>query len=175
MKLDLGCGQAPREGFEGVDLWEGAQHQHDLLQPWPWPDNSIEELSSSHFIEHIPTHWSQQGKDLLCWFFDEAWRVIKPGGVFLLQWPALQSVRAFQDPTHRRYIPLETLNYLNAEWRQAVGISHYNIACNWGIVRSGHTLDGGYVVGTKDTLGNEYFQNHWNIAVDCYAELKAIK
>lgn len=48
LRLDLACGQNPREGFEGVDLWAGATHRVNLLRfPWPWQDGEADEL-------HIP-------------------------------------------------------------------------------------------------------------------------
>ena len=46
LKLDLACGQNPKEGFEGVDLYgDKAAHKVDLLKfPWPWADASVDEL-----------------------------------------------------------------------------------------------------------------------------------
>ena len=58
-------------------------------------------------------------------------RIAKPGAVFTVQWPALQSVRAFQDPTHRRFIPAEMTTYLSIEGRKAMGVEHYGATCNW--------------------------------------------
>ncbi len=77
MKLDLGCGRAPAEGYVGVDLpiqtatsrtieiLENLRSQRidergiirfDLASgvPWPFEDGSIEGLYSSHVIEHLP-------------------------------------------------------------------------------------------------------------------------
>lgn len=56
VRLDLGCGQHPRDGFEGVDLYSTqAKHKIDLFKfPFPWVDNSVDELHSSHFLEHLP-------------------------------------------------------------------------------------------------------------------------
>ncbi len=56
LKLDLGSGSRPREGFVGVDI---AALENvvafDLTSgdKWPWKDGEVEELTSSHFIEHI--------------------------------------------------------------------------------------------------------------------------
>jgi predicted SAM-dependent methyltransferase len=57
LKLDLGCGQNPREGFDGVDLYgDKAKHKVDLFKfPWPFADNSVDEIHCSHFMEHIPS------------------------------------------------------------------------------------------------------------------------
>lgn len=54
-KLDLACGQTVPAGFEGVDIWPGAQHVVDLQKyPWPFEDASVLEIRCNHYIEHIP-------------------------------------------------------------------------------------------------------------------------
>jgi len=128
-------------------------------EPWPFDDDSVDELRSSHLIEHIPSMdacewvrgreklidpghaWERRHetfKDLLFHFFDEAFRVIKPGGKFEVRWPALINERtgemnltAFQDPTHRRFIPLKTFHYFSRSGREALGVAQYNVTCNW--------------------------------------------
>lgn len=133
IKLDLGCGQNPKEGFQGIDSSKHskAEYTFDLCwDAWPFEDDSVDELYCSHFIEHIPANFCGE-KDLLFQFFDEAYRVAKPGCKFYLQWPYFQSARAFQDPTHRRFIPIETMFYLQREWRINNGLDHYNVNCNW--------------------------------------------
>ena len=150
MRLDLGAGGRPREGFLGVDVVQVTPEtcRFDLIcgSQWPWPDSSVDELASSHFIEHIPADYVEVMKrvpnggsfnilraqqDRLLFFFDQAFRVIKPGGLFHLTWPALKSTDAFRDPTHRRFIPLEMLHYLSTSGRAAMGLEHYEATCNW--------------------------------------------
>lgn len=138
LKLDLGSGPRPAEGFKGVDIVSGVtDFCVDLCSGnrWLWADNSVDELRSSHFIEHIDAGYirTPEGKrlDALLWFFDEAFRVAKNGAVFTVQWPALQNVRAFQDPTHRRFIPAEMTTYLSRDGRKAMGVEHYGAHCNW--------------------------------------------
>ena len=189
LKLDLGAGQSPRDGFEGVDLWPKAQHVVDLLKfPWPWADNSVEELHCSHFIEHIPAREVSYGdmhhivpadgqefigQDMLFAFFDEAWRILKPDGWLTVIAPALQSVRAFQDPTHRRFIPAETYFYLADEWRKLNKLDHYRVRCN-------------FVCDVNPTIPQELSLLHpeaqarrvresWNCTWDFVAKLKALK
>ncbi len=148
-KLDLGSGSRPREGFQGVDIANlPGVVQFDLTsgQRWPWPDGTVDELCSSHFIEHIATDYvdayksRENGnvykvqKDRLLFFFDEAFRVIKPGGLFHLAWPALKSDDAFRDPTHRRFIPYAFTHYLSRAGRSAMALEHYEVDCNWLVV-----------------------------------------
>lgn len=154
LRLDLGSGSRPREGYVGVDI---AALENvvafDLTSgnKWPWKDGEIEELSSSHFIEHIAADYVEVMRsgtpyrkhdemnimvervlqDRLFFFFDEAFRVIKPGGLFHVTWPSLKSSDAFRDPTHRRFIPLEFTHYLSKAGRDAMGLQHYVVSCNW--------------------------------------------
>lgn len=57
MKLDLGSGKKPMDGFFGVDKVMGITDFNVHLwadgAPWPFADDSVDELWSSHFIEHI--------------------------------------------------------------------------------------------------------------------------
>lgn len=139
LRLDLGCGESPAEGYEGVDLHApNAKHKVDLFKfPWPWADGSVEALHSSHFLEHIPardveerdilckTRFVLVGMDMLCAFMVEAWRVLKVGGEFKIVVPSGRSTRAFQDPTHRRFFHAENFYYFNRAWRDANKLGHY--------------------------------------------------
>lgn len=189
MKLDLGSGPNPAAGHVGVDRPEGDDPpltttlaalpcqpridargivRFDLAcgLPWPFEDESIEGLHSSHLIEHLPCadvlaydRWPDAPvdaappdalpdghrylrrvgpRDALLRFMDEAWRVTKPGGQFLLRWPALVDqdtgeiqIAPFQDPTHRRFIPLEQVPYWSVEGRKALGVEQYPASCDW--------------------------------------------
>lgn len=55
MKVEIGGGDRPRgEGFVNVDLVHSADVLHDLNEvPWPFDDEEVEELYSSHCIEHV--------------------------------------------------------------------------------------------------------------------------
>lgn len=184
LKLDLACGQTPLDGFEGVDLWcKTAKHQVDLQRyPWPWADNSVDEVFCSHYCEHIPMEYvdergdvttSALGKDALFKFFDELWRVLKPDAWATIIVPCARSNRGFQDPTHRRFFVAETFMYLFAEMRRANKLDHYNVSCNFaGDVQS-------IVPQEMNALSPEAqqrrFNGEWNVIVDWHAKLKAIK
>jgi SAM-dependent methyltransferase len=61
LRLDLGCGNAKREGFVGLDSMPGPAVDHVLdltVDPLPFPDDSVDEVFSAHFLEHIesPNH-----------------------------------------------------------------------------------------------------------------------
>lgn len=54
LKLDLGCGKSRKNGFIGIDIQDNGQEiVWDITKGIPLPDNSVSEIFSSHFIEHI--------------------------------------------------------------------------------------------------------------------------
>jgi SAM-dependent methyltransferase len=61
IRIDLGCGSAKKEGFIGLDMLASpcTDHVLDLTQDkFPFADNSVSHVFSSHFLEHIeiPDH-----------------------------------------------------------------------------------------------------------------------
>jgi hypothetical protein len=143
VRLDLECGQSPRERFQGVDQFAQAEHRVNLLRfPWPWETGSVDEIHCSHFVEQIPTTYfgpvgkysdvprSAKDKDIFFAFFDECWRILRPGGLMSVILPTFSSNRVFQDPAHRRCVPVETLLFLGREWRELDRFGHYRVACD---------------------------------------------
>jgi hypothetical protein len=118
-KLDLGCGPNKREGFIGVDRREfpGVDRIVDLTTtPWPWPDNSVEEVYCSHFLEHLDhnAHNPQRVR-----FMNELYRVMKVGGKATIITPHWCSNRAYGDFTHADKPVSEMFYYyLSKEWRK---------------------------------------------------------
>lgn len=202
LKLDLACGQSPKEGFEGVDLWEGAKRRMDLLKfPWAIDDNSVDELNCSHFIEHIPAReidyrdlapckvpgeegvvtgisykhpWqSRVGQDMLFAFFDECYRILKPEGLLTITCPSVRNERAFWDPTHRRFIAMVTFCYFSKEWRKMNKLDHYRISCDF-VGNIGYTMTDDYVGRGSDVVQRAQRES-WNFIVDYMVPLRAKK
>lgn len=118
MRLDLGSGPTPHDGFTGVDKYDAGPDGilADLtVFPWPFDDESVDEVHCSHYIEHAP-------RELWCAFVDELYRVLKPGARATIIHPNLKSSRAFQDPWHVDFIPAERWAYADREWRQSQGL-----------------------------------------------------
>jgi len=193
VKLDLACGQSCREGFEGVDLWADVTHRVNLLKfPWPWADSSVDELHCSHFVEHIPMVYvspggdyrhvpgSSEDRDLFFAFFDECWRILKPGGLMTVIVPALRSNRAFQDPTHRRFLPSEAFLYLNREWRAFNRLDHYRTNCDFvaAVGTGGPQVDGNVPMeeGLRAPEAQAArFNTLWNTVLDWCVRMRAAK
>lgn len=190
LKLDLACGQSPREGFVGADLnAPDVRFRVDLTKyPWPWADDSADELHCSHYVEHIPAREVEErdlsrvgqewrdlflGQDHLFAFFDECYRVLKPGGSMQVIVPALQSVRAFQDPTHRRFIPAETFYYLAKEWRAMNKLDHYRVKCDFGFGVV-HTMDSSMNAYHPEAAARKLKEN-WNVIYDWVVTMKSKK
>jgi len=182
LKLDLGSGQSPREGYEGVDLHApNAKHRVHLWngESWPWADSTVDALHASHVIEHIDALYLNilddkgvhvRQVDALMFFFSEAWRVAKPGAKFTLIWPALQNVRAFQDPTHRRFIPMQLMGYLDKNCREMNKIDHYLGGCDWVMESCAPTTTPDNALKHKDVQLAKFVED-WGFSEDFHATL----
>jgi SAM-dependent methyltransferase len=83
MRLELGGGSRAKDGFVNMDLIETADIQHDLDSlPWPIRDDAVEELYSSHCIEHL-----RDPNAVLV----EIARICRPGAKVVLRVPATTS------------------------------------------------------------------------------------
>ena len=90
LKVDLGGGLFPREGYLTIDI-EGSEIIHDLNEGIPLEDNSVGVLNASHLIEHL--------RDPLK-TMREIHRVLAHGGWAFIEVPSTDGRGAWQDPTH---------------------------------------------------------------------------
>ncbi len=113
IKLDLGCGKNKVSGFTGVDSikFDNVDEVVDLTKPWPWKDDSISEVYSSHFIEHLTMEERVH-------FFNELYRVLKFGSGARIITPHWSHACAYGDPSHKSPPVSEWFYlYLNKAWR----------------------------------------------------------
>lgn len=91
--VNIGCGNQPLSSdWIGLDIVPSATIVHDLLSRWPFPDNSVERIYSSHTLEHFS--FCEQS-----FILEESLRVLKPGGEFSVCVPnAEHYIRAFVSP-----------------------------------------------------------------------------
>ena len=101
VKINLGAGDTAlytktTAGFINVDMKDlpGIDVVWNLEEfPWPFPDGCADILMASQLVEHIaPQKFIN--------FMDEAWRVLKVGGQFMIATPYAGSSAYWQDPTH---------------------------------------------------------------------------
>ncbi len=96
LKLHLGCGQFPKEGWVNIDLNDKADITLDLRESLPFRDSSCEIVYSEHFLEHID--YPENVIALL----KECYRALEPGGIFSAgvpdtEWPLLEYAGVKQD------------------------------------------------------------------------------
>src|ERR1700674_2630743 len=54
IKLNLGCGDRQLPGYVHVDKFGKPDVLRDLeIFPWPWRNDSVEEVVMSHVLEHL--------------------------------------------------------------------------------------------------------------------------
>lgn len=99
VKIDLGCGASKQHGWVGVDVrpLPGVDIVQDL-EEFPWkdiPDEAASLVMASHVVEHI-----NPARGTFIRFMDEVWRILKPGGQFMISLPYAGSPGYWQDPTH---------------------------------------------------------------------------
>lgn len=111
IKLDLGCGGNKNPGFVGMDYrkMDGVDIVHDLEKfPYPLPNESVSMVVSSHVLEHINPHGYTFVK-----LMNEVWRIMKPGGEFIIAVPYAGSPGFWQDPSHCNGISEVTWDYFD--------------------------------------------------------------
>lgn len=83
MKLNLGCGDDIRPGYTNVDFrkTDASVLEADLsVFPWPFADNSADEIMMLDFLEHFPYGKTHQ-------ILMECHRVLRPGASLVVQVP----------------------------------------------------------------------------------------
>jgi predicted SAM-dependent methyltransferase len=82
MKLDMGGGDYPREGFINVDPYTENADIHADMGDLPLDDNTVDEIWSCHALEHV-------SKFQVVPILQEWKRIIKPGGLITIEVPSL--------------------------------------------------------------------------------------
>lgn len=169
LRLDLGCGQSKRDGFRGVDIARapGVDVVHDLLSyPWPFEDESVDEIYCSHFLEHVPG--PKRGR-----FMDEVYRILKFESFATFVTPYWTSERAIQDYTHA-WPPVGSASYYYfcKAWREANKLTHgaYAIRCDFDVEFPGQALDNMWAQRHPEALmfGAKHYNN---VVLDLIARL----
>jgi SAM-dependent methyltransferase len=109
IRLNLGVGRRPRDGYYGLDWIEmsGVDVVADLNEPFTeLPDNSVEAIYTHHTLEHVVN---------LLPLLKEVHRVVVPGGRVEVVVPHFSNPYGYSDPTHVRFFGLYSFYYFADE------------------------------------------------------------
>lgn len=131
LRLNLGCSDAHLKGWLNVDRVQPADKIADLSKHWPWAECSADEIKAWDIFEHMESK---------LFVMNEAYRVLKPGGLLDLFVPTTDGRGAFQDPTHRSFWTPNDLFYFCeefAEWQRFH--KSYGITARFHVIESNHS------------------------------------
>jgi SAM-dependent methyltransferase len=105
-RINLGSGGRPLDGYVNLDVSPAAPRVdvvHDLERiPWPFGDDSADEIVMSHCLEHITDH-NQAMREIH--------RILKPGCRAVISVPHFTWQLAYADPTHKHFFAYPTFFY----------------------------------------------------------------
>jgi predicted SAM-dependent methyltransferase len=130
--LNLGAGNRIVEGAVNHDLWKhrpevNIVHNLNLL-PWPWPDDSFDEIQAVSIFEHLGITLVQS--------MDECWRILKPEGQLIVKYPLWDTPTVHDDPTHRWYWSERVLEIFDPETKYGQDHPYYTLK-KWEILDKG--------------------------------------
>lgn len=112
VRLNLGCGARLMDGFINVDLagnWSNRIPDvvADVTTTLPFDDSYADEVHSYHVLEHI-YRW------LVPDVLKEWTRVLKPGGLLVLEMPCMDKILTYAFECHKASQPLHPQMFYHA-------------------------------------------------------------
>ena len=104
-KLNIGCGEDIKNGYVNLDFVKqpGVDVVHNTNKfPWPFKDNTFDEVYASHVLEHI---------DDLIKTMQEIHRICRKGAKIIIRGPHFSCGVSYRDPTHKRMFSYFTFEY----------------------------------------------------------------
>jgi hypothetical protein len=118
MRLNLGCGGRQFPDWVNVDKFPTCSPDQvvDLERfPWPWPDDSVDEVRMYHVLEHLGAQ-----TEVYLGLIKELYRVCRDGARIDILVPHPRHDDFLGDPTHVRPVTQESMTLLsqaaNREW-----------------------------------------------------------
>ena len=155
MKLNLGCGSKILDGYINVDKFDYYKPDivHDLETfPYPFENNSIDEILVSHVLEHIG-----QSPEIFLKIIKEFYRICHHESLVKIFVPHPRHDNFLSDPTHVRPITVLGLQLfdrdLNLKWEKQKA-ANTPLALindvNFKITNVKYNLDKNYIKKFKD-------------------------
>jgi SAM-dependent methyltransferase len=127
IRLNLACGPKPLVGFINVDFvpLPGVDYLFDLSTfPWPWADNSVDYVYTTHYLEHA--------KDILA-TLEEIYRIMKPGARLYIEVPYATGWTWQRNLTHINHFCYSSFgDWINNPARER--LSNYGLQMRWDIL-----------------------------------------
>jgi len=104
-KLNLGCGEDIKKNYVNMDLVKlpGVDVVWNINKtPWPFKDNTFDEIYTSHVLEHV---------DDLIKIMKEIKRISKNKAKIIIRVPHFSCGVSYMDPTHKRVFSYLTFDY----------------------------------------------------------------
>lgn len=116
LKLNLGCGEHHRPGYVNVDKSGNPDVLHDLETfPWPWEENSVQEVQLNHVLEHLG-----ESTSVYLRVIKELYRICRADARIYINVPHPRHDDFLNDPTHVRVVTPDGLLLFskskNREW-----------------------------------------------------------
>lgn len=121
-RLNLGSGRDVRPGYVNVDRvrLSGVDLICDFRRfPWPFRDDSIDEVLAIHVVEHLP--------DTIR-VMEEIYRITRSGASVTIEVPHYKHSNAYKDPTHVRFFTEESFDYFGKEQRSYYTHARFHVA-----------------------------------------------
>jgi len=159
LKLNLGCGSDFRDGYLNVDKFGDPELKVNLEQfPWPWEDNSVDEILMHHVLEHLG-----RVTDVYLDIIKELYRVSRDGAKIIIAVPHPRHDTFINDPTHVRPVTPESFGLLsqklNQEWiekKQSNSLLGVFLDVDFEIEKASYDLDEAWA----QKLNNGEIQQH---------------
>lgn len=112
-RLHLGCGATHKKGYINIDSTPlpSVDLVRDVLRGLPFDDESVDEIYSENFLEHVP-------QTEVIWIMNEMHRVMKSGCISHHLIPEAGTTLFFQDPTHLSHWCFATFTYFEQGHRR---------------------------------------------------------
>ena len=111
--LDIGCGRNKTRGAVGIDRVDlpGVDIIHDLNSfPYPFADNTFDEIYATHVIEHL---------DSIVHVMEEIHRLAKPNAKVVIVTPHYSDSQSWNDPTHKWHLTTYSFRYFAEEYESS--------------------------------------------------------